>query len=111
VRSVNRDQLYRIDEDTLALLCESNYPGNIRALRNLVYELTSYVEEGESISIELVQRVLRRLNSPGHDYIDRPLYRATSATTPVEAIAIKESLGPTIRCSVIMLLLNRQDIS
>jgi DNA-binding NtrC family response regulator len=27
------------------LLCEVEYPGNIRALRNLIFELTSYVNE------------------------------------------------------------------
>lgn len=54
---------YRIEEDAVALLCEFDYPGNIRALRNLIYELTSYVDEHEPISVALVQFVLARLNS------------------------------------------------
>ena len=56
---------YWIEEDAAALLCQFDYPGNIRALRNLIYELTSYVEESEPISIELVQFVLAKLNSRG----------------------------------------------
>lgn len=53
---------YQIDEGAVALLYQCDYPGNIRALRNLIYELTSYVGENERISIELVQFVLSRLN-------------------------------------------------
>lgn len=56
-------ETYRIEEDAIALLCEFDYPGNIRALRNLIYELTSYVDEKEPISVALVQFVLARLNS------------------------------------------------
>jgi DNA-binding NtrC family response regulator len=40
---------YSIGERAMELLCEYDYPGNIRALRNLVYELTSYINEGEAI--------------------------------------------------------------
>src|SRR6185295_14685807 len=61
----NQCQHYCIDEDAAAMLCQFDYPGNIRALRNLIYELTSYVEESEPISIELVQFVLAKLNSRG----------------------------------------------
>ena len=53
---------YRIEEPVVALLCECDYPGNIRSLRNLIYELTSYIEEGEAISLELVQFALAKGN-------------------------------------------------
>lgn len=53
---------YRLDERAAALLYEYDYPGNIRSLRNIIYELTSYVEEGGLISIELVRFVIRKLN-------------------------------------------------
>lgn len=56
-------ETYSIEEDAVALLREFDYPGNIRALRNLIYELTSYVDENEPISVALVQFVLARLNS------------------------------------------------
>jgi transcriptional regulator with PAS, ATPase and Fis domain len=56
---------YWIEEDAAALLSQFDYPGNIRALRNLIYELTSYVKESEPISIELVQFVLAKINSRG----------------------------------------------
>ena len=46
-----------------ALLCEFDYPGNIRSLRNLVYELRSYLDDNESISVRLVQAALARLRS------------------------------------------------
>jgi transcriptional regulator with PAS, ATPase and Fis domain len=65
-REVKQYESYQIDEDAVALLCQCNYPGNIRALRNLIYELTSYLSENEPISIELVQFVLARLNSRGN---------------------------------------------
>jgi DNA-binding NtrC family response regulator len=63
VRPRNKRDMYRIEEGALALLCEFDHPGNIRALRNLVYELTSYLDDGDTISIELVQFALARLNS------------------------------------------------
>jgi len=53
---------YSIDERAMKLLCEYDYPGNIRALRNLIYELTSYINEGEAITEELVQMTLAKLN-------------------------------------------------
>jgi DNA-binding NtrC family response regulator len=61
----NQRELYRIEEDALALLCQFDYPGNIRSLRNLTYELTSYVEDEMPISCELVQFALARLSSRG----------------------------------------------
>lgn len=61
----NQCEPYWIEEDAAALLCQFDYPGNIRALRNLIYELTSYVKESEPVSIELVQFVLAKLNSRG----------------------------------------------
>lgn len=61
--STNRRHGFQIDEGGLSLLCEFDYPGNIRSLRNLVFELTSYVEDREWISVELVQSTLVRLRS------------------------------------------------
>jgi len=52
----------RTEEGALALLCEFEYPGNVRTLRNLIYELTSYVDEDEPISIQLVQFALAKLS-------------------------------------------------
>jgi len=61
--STNRPHAFRIDKDRLSLLCEFDYPGNVRSLRNLVFKLTSYVGAREWISIELVQSTLARLRS------------------------------------------------
>ncbi|MCU1264919.1 MAG: two component, sigma54 specific, transcriptional regulator, Fis family [Acidobacteria bacterium] len=63
---------HRIEEDAVALLCEFDYPGNIRALRNLIYELTSFVGDHEPISIDLVQFVLTRMNFRGATHIAGP---------------------------------------
>lgn len=35
------------------MLCGFEYLGKVRTLRNLIYELTSYVQEDEPISIQL----------------------------------------------------------
>ena len=58
----NTCEPYRINEKAVALLCECDYPGNIRSLRNLIYELTSYIDEGETISLELVQFALSKVS-------------------------------------------------
>jgi len=61
--STNRRHGFQIDNEGLSLLCEFDYPGNVRSLRNLVFELTSYVEDREWISVELVQSTLAQLRS------------------------------------------------
>jgi len=60
---------YRIEEEAIALLCAFDYPDNIRTLRNLIYELTSYAGENEAISIKLVRFVLARLSSRGSNLV------------------------------------------
>jgi len=78
---------YLIEEDAAAMLCQFQYPGNIRALRNLIYELTSYVEESEPISIELVQFVLAKLNSRGgNPVMSRTDTARTSSSLPGDEI-------------------------
>jgi transcriptional regulator of acetoin/glycerol metabolism len=61
--SVRHRESYTIEEDALELLCRAHYAGNIRSLRNLVFELTSYVEVEEPISVDLVQFAFARLRS------------------------------------------------
>lgn len=60
---------YRFEEEALSLLGEFDYPGNIRALRNLIFQLTSYVQENQPISIQLVQFVLAKLRSREGRYL------------------------------------------
>lgn len=60
---------YRIEGAAVALLSEFDYPGNIRALRNFIYELTSYLDENGMISIELVQFVLTKFNARVGNYV------------------------------------------
>jgi DNA-binding NtrC family response regulator len=61
--SVTRRESYTIEHDALELLCQAHYAGNIRSLRNLVFELTSYVDVEEPISVQLVQFAFARLKS------------------------------------------------
>lgn len=70
-RPLNQRSVSRIEEDALALLCEYDYPGNIRSLRNLIYELTSYVDEKDPISTELVQFALARLSSRVRNHVTK----------------------------------------
>jgi transcriptional regulator with PAS, ATPase and Fis domain len=51
---------YHIDEGAVAMLCEHDYSGNLRALRNVVYELTSYLQGGAAITEALVRFTLSK---------------------------------------------------
>lgn len=56
--AANQHHPFSIDEDALELFWAFDHPGNVRALRNLIYETTSYVEDNESISVSLLKLVL-----------------------------------------------------
>lgn len=56
----NRQTVFTIEQGALELLCEYDYPGNIRVLKNLIYELTSYVTENQPITIEMVESILTK---------------------------------------------------
>jgi len=66
---------YHIDEHAAVLLYEYDYPGNIRALRNLIYELTSYVNIGDVISEDLVLFTLGKARNREHSLSDSSLGR------------------------------------
>ena len=87
---INQCEPYWIEEDAAALLSQFDYPGNIRALRNLIYELTSYVEESEPISVDLVQFVLAKLNSRGSNPVTSSK-RQTSPSFPGNALTSARS--------------------
>lgn len=53
---------YRIETGAVEMLCAHQWPGNIRVLRNTIYELTSYVREGETITMERASKALVWLN-------------------------------------------------
>jgi DNA-binding NtrC family response regulator len=54
---------YLIEQEAVELLCGFDYPGNIRVLRNLMYEVTSYANEGEPISVEMVTAALDKVRA------------------------------------------------
>lgn len=91
ISRTNQCEPYWIEEDAAALLCQFDYPGNIRALRNLIYELTSYVEVSEPISIELVHFVLAKLNSRGGNPVtskNGTLHTSGGDQTNIDAAAL-----------------------
>lgn len=55
----HRQSNYLIDDEALVFLGTCDYPGNIRSLRNLIYELTTYIEDEYPIALDLVLKVLR----------------------------------------------------
>lgn len=57
-RSTGRAEEYAIECGAVEMLCTHNWSGNIRQLRNAIYELTSYVTDGEPVRLENVQAVL-----------------------------------------------------
>lgn len=69
---------YLIEQGAVELLCEFDYPGNIRVLRNLMYELISYAGDGEPITIEMVAEALGRIR-------ERELQTPSAATSSWQA--------------------------
>jgi len=62
-KSSGREEEYRIEAGAVEALCAHDWVGNIRMLRNVVFELTSYVTGDELITIERVQEKLAWLSS------------------------------------------------
>jgi transcriptional regulator with GAF, ATPase, and Fis domain len=62
-RLSGRKEEYRIETGAVELMCAAQWSGNVRVLRNTIYELTSFVSEGAPITIERVQNALAQLNA------------------------------------------------
>lgn len=62
-RLSGQTESYRIEAGAVEVMCAFDWVGNIRVLRNTIYELTSYVTDGEPITMERVQNALARLNA------------------------------------------------
>lgn len=75
---------FRLEEDALSLLCELDYPGNIRALRNLIFQLTMSTRTSRSrfssCSLSLPSCFLR-------EAITSPAFLTASFRPPIPAIA------------------------
>ncbi len=107
----HQNETYRIEEGALRLLCEFNYPGNIRGLRNLIYQLTSYVEEDQPISIELVQLALAKLRSEGGNHVTGAKGDQASLPDPGNAISAGgESVGSSAQHSFLRYVAHEGDI-
>lgn len=60
-KSSGRFEEYGIETGAIELMCAFEWAGNIRVLRNTIFELTSYVRDGELITLERVQSALVNL--------------------------------------------------
>jgi transcriptional regulator with GAF, ATPase, and Fis domain len=61
--SSSANKSYCLEQEAVELLCEFDYPGNIRVLRNLIYELTSHVTLDEPIAAGLVAAALDKIRA------------------------------------------------
>lgn len=101
---------YRIADAAVALLCEFDYPGNIRALRNLIYELTSYVDDNEIISIELVQFALTKMSSRRGDH-RRGLNEHQEALSPNDDLrSVQRNIDLAVQHSLLQSHIEEGDI-
>ena len=58
-----RKEEYRIETGAVEMMCAFEWIGNVRVLRNTVLELTSYVRDGKSITMERVQTAIAKLSA------------------------------------------------
>jgi len=61
-KSGGQREEYGIETGAVEMLCAHHWPGNIRVLRNTIYELTSHVREGETITMERASETLAWLS-------------------------------------------------
>ncbi len=81
---------YSIETGAVEMLCAHHWSGNIRVLRNAIYELTSYVREGETITMERVQAALAWLNADAGG--------AASAEREGTDVAVEQAGGNLYSC-------------
>ena len=62
-RMSGQAESYRIETGAVEVMCAFDWAGNIRVLRNTIYELTSYVTDREPITMGRVQTALARLSA------------------------------------------------
>lgn len=88
---------FHIDESAAALLCQYDYPGNIRALRNLIYELTSYINIGDAITEDLVLFTLAKASNREQSLGRRSLgHRDVTNPNNISADTVSNSLLASI---------------
>lgn len=90
MRATGRRTAYTIEHGALELLCGGEWAGNIRALRNSVLELTSYIEDERPITVEEVQRQLAKIGG-------RP--SVPEVATTATQIAAGQSVEPELTLS------------
>ena len=83
-----QDISFKIEQGAVELLLEYDYSGNIRELKNLIYELTSFVHLNETITLELAQATLAKLQ-PGGCY-------NMAVTDNIQSQKEKSFLGQTV---------------
>jgi transcriptional regulator with PAS, ATPase and Fis domain len=95
-RMSERAQAFTIEREAVQLLLEFDFPGNIRRLRNMVYELTSYIVDDTPIKTEEVHRYINKLSTASHE-TDAPRRESTEGeiVVPPEICIIRH--GESLR--------------
>jgi transcriptional regulator with PAS, ATPase and Fis domain len=89
---------FQIEQEAVELLCAFDYPGNIRVLRNLIYELTSHVNLDELITTELVETSLVKLRSREPRQAS-PMVDAETSVLEQSALYVIETQHKTLRAT------------
>lgn len=89
----NRERPFTIETGAVHLLLEFDFPGNIRRLRNMVYELTSYVIGDTPIRTEDVCRYLANFNAK--EIAEKTQPREGEILVPVDICIIRN--GETLK--------------
>ena len=89
----DRERPFTIETGAVHLLLEFDFPGNIRRLRNMVYELTSYVIGDAPIRTEDVCRYLANFNAK--EVAEKTKPREGEILVPVDICIIRN--GETLK--------------
>jgi len=89
----DRERPFTIETGAVHLLLEFDFPGNIRRLRNIVYELTSYVTNDAPIRTEDVCRYLANFNAK--EVAEKTQPREGEILVPVDICIIRN--GETLK--------------
>ncbi len=94
-RLSDRDQPFTIELDAVELIYAFDFPGNIRRLRNMVYELTSYVTSDAPIAADDVRLYIAKFASEREATAHQVFPRQGDIMIPVDICIIRH--GETLK--------------
>ena len=94
-RLSERDQPFTIELDAVDLIYAFDFPGNIRRLRNMVYELTSYVTGNAPVTAADVRQYLTKFASECDMRAHQVFPRKGDIVVPVDICIIRQ--GETLK--------------